>query len=104
MRDRASDIKSGKNTVVVKIGSKLAKYYHYFLLFVSFLSALLYTLMNYKSPVQLIFVIAYVPIFKHVIEVYKNNTPKLLDPELKKLAVSTFVFSILFGLGLLLTQ
>jgi 1,4-dihydroxy-2-naphthoate octaprenyltransferase len=102
MRDRASDIKSGKNTVVVKIGGKLAKYYHYYLLGISFSFALLYVLIDYKSPLQFLFIIAYIPIVKHIIMVYNNNVPKSLDPELKKLAISTFLFSILFGLGLLL--
>ena len=104
MRDRASDIKSGKNTIVVKIGSKTAKYYHYSLLGISFLFALLYTVIAYKSPVQFIFVIAHVPIIKHIVVVYKNKTPRLLDPELKKLAISTFLFAVLFGFGLLLSQ
>ena len=104
MRDRASDIKSGKNTIVVKIGSKFAKYYHYCLLGVSFLFALLYVILNHKSPVQYLFTIAYIPIIKHLVIVFNNKIPKLLDPELKKLAISTFLFSILFGLGLLLAQ
>jgi 1,4-dihydroxy-2-naphthoate octaprenyltransferase len=102
MRDRASDIKSGKNTIVVKIGSKFAKYYHYCLLGVSFLFALLYVILNYKSPVQYLFTIAYMPIIKHLVIVFNNKIPKLLDPELKKLALSTFLFSLLFGLGLIL--
>lgn len=102
MRDRESDIKSGKNTLVVKIGVEFAKYYHYYLLISSFLFALSYTMVNYKSPIQFIFLIAFIPIGKHFYTVYTNRIPKLLDPELKKLAISTFLFSILFGLGLVL--
>lgn len=104
MRDRASDMKSGKNTVVVKIGSRLAKYYHYYLLGISLLFAVFYVLMDYKSPVQFLFIIAYIPIVKHIIVVYNNEIPRMLDPELKKLAISTFLFAVLFGLGLLLAQ
>lgn len=103
LRDRASDIKSGKNTLIVKIGTKLGKYYHYYLLVTSLLVTLLYTILQYKSPYQLLFLIAYIPIFKHFQVVYQNRYPKLLDPELKKLALSTFLFSILFGIGLLLS-
>ncbi len=103
MRDRASDIKSGKNTLVVKIGVDFAKFYHYYLLIASFLFTLLYTMLKYKSPVQFIFLIAFVPIAKHFYVVYSNRIPKLLDPELKKLALSTFLFAILFGLGLILS-
>lgn len=104
MRDRASDIKSGKKTLVVQLGAENAKYYHYFLLIASFLSASCYMLLTYKSPVQFLFMIAYVPIAIHFSVVYKNKIPKELDAELKKLAISTFIFSILFGIGLLLSQ
>jgi 1,4-dihydroxy-2-naphthoate octaprenyltransferase len=102
MRDRESDLKSGKKTLVVKIGSEFAKYYHYYLLIASFLFALLYIIIYYKSPFQFLFVIAYIPIMKHFMVVYNNKVPRLLDLELKKLALSTFLFSILFGLGLIL--
>lgn len=100
MRDRESDLKSGKNTLVVKIGIEFAKYYHYYLLIASFLFALLYTMIHFNSFYQFIFVAAYLPIAKHLLVVYKNEKPRLLDPELKKLAISTFLFSVLFGLGL----
>lgn len=102
MRDRESDIKSGKNTLVVKIGIEFAKYYHYYLLIASFLFALLYTMIHFNSFYQFIFVAAYLPIANHLLVVYKNEKPRLLDPELKKLAISTFIFSVLFGLGLVL--
>jgi len=100
LRDRASDIKSGKNTLVVKMGGTFGKNYHYYLLIFSFLFALLYTIIHYKSPYQLVFCIAYLPILKHFMVVYKCDNLQLLDPELKKLALSTFLFAILFGLGL----
>ena len=99
MRDRASDKKSGKNTIVVKIGEEFAKYYHYYLLIGAFLTALLYTSINFSSVKEFLFVIAFVPVFKDMLFVYKNNNPKDLDPELKKLALSTFLFAVLFALG-----
>ncbi|MGV8945215.1 MAG: 1,4-dihydroxy-2-naphthoate polyprenyltransferase [Lutibacter sp.] len=104
MRDSVSDAKSGKNTIVVKIGVKFAKYYHYYLLIASFLFALLYTLIYYKSWYQLLFLLAYIPIGKHFLVVYRNKRPILLDPELKKLALSTFLFALLFGLGVFLAM
>ncbi len=102
MRDRESDLKAGKNTLVVKIGAKFAKYYHYYILIASFLCSLLYTSIHFSSPWQLILLIAYIPIAKHFYVVYKNVYPQLLDPELKKLAFSTFLFALLFGLGLII--
>lgn len=102
MRDQESDKKSGKNTIVVKIGNEFARYYHYYLLVGSFLFALLYTAINYRSVYQFLFVLAYIPIGRHLLTVYLNKDPKGLDPELKKLALSTFFFAILFGIGLVL--
>lgn len=102
MRDRASDILSHKNTLVVKLGAIAAKKYHYALLIISLVLAILFTLLTYKSPLQFLFLIAFVPVTKHFFTVLKNNEAKELDPELKKLALSTFLFSLLFGLGQIL--
>jgi 1,4-dihydroxy-2-naphthoate octaprenyltransferase len=99
MRDRESDEKSNKRTLVVKIGDEFAKYYHYYLLIAAFLLALSYVMMHFRSLVQFLFLIAFIPVFSHLHRVYLNTDPKKLDPELKKLALSTFLFSILFGLG-----
>ena len=101
MRDRESDQRSGKNTLVVKIGPEFAKYYHYYLLLSAFLFALLYNVMQYRSPYQFLFVLAFLPIFKHLLVVYRSADPKNLDPELKKLALGTFLFALLFGIGLI---
>ncbi|WP_139958108.1 1,4-dihydroxy-2-naphthoate octaprenyltransferase [Flavicella sediminum] len=102
MRDRASDILSNKNTLVVKLGAVAAKKYHYALLIFSFGVAILYTVLKFQSPYQFLFLVAYLPIAKHFFVVLHTKEAKDLDPELKKLALSTFLFSILFGLGLLL--
>jgi 1,4-dihydroxy-2-naphthoate octaprenyltransferase len=99
MRDRESDLKTGKNTLVVKIGSEFAKYYHYYILIFSFLCVLLYTAIHFSSPFEFLFLLAYIPITRHFYVVYTNKNPQLLDPELKKLALSTFLFAILFGIG-----
>ena len=102
MRDRISDEKANKRTLVVKMGDEFAKYYHYYLLVAAFLLATLYSTFHFKSYWQFLFIIAFIPIAKHLFTVYNNKEPKLLDPELKKLALSTFLFAILFGIGQIL--
>lgn len=99
MRDRENDAKVGKNTLVVKIGAEFAKYYHYYLIASSFLLALLYVVLQYQNPLQFLFVLAYLPLIKHILFVNKNTDDAKLDGELKKVALSTFLFAILFGIG-----
>jgi len=99
MRDRESDLKSNKRTFVVKIGIEMAKYYHYYLLVASFLFSLIFSTITFKSPYQFLFLFAFIPIGKHFVTVFNNGNSKYLDPELKKLALSTFLFSILFLIG-----
>ena len=107
MRDEASDKKSNKNTIVVKIGGKNAKKYHYFLI-VSAMAlilvfGILFDIYRDSDPFHFnfdmyFFLVAYIPLTQHIIRVHKNQDPKLLDPELKKLALSTFALSVLLAM------
>ena len=99
MRDYQNDKKSKKNTIVVKIGLKAAKRYHYILLLLSFISALSYVVITFTKTVQFIFLLAYIPLVIHALFVYNNKEELRLDAELKKVALSTFLFSVLLGLG-----
>tara|TARA_R110002073_G_scaffold15953_2_gene62075 strand:- start:4706 stop:5599 length:894 start_codon:yes stop_codon:yes gene_type:complete len=99
MRDRKNDQKVGKNTIVVKIGGEFAKYYHYYLVGASLLFALGYTTINYTKPIQFLFLIAFIPLLRHLVFVSKNREEALLDGQLKIVALSTFLFGILFGIG-----
>ncbi|MCL6460642.1 MAG: 1,4-dihydroxy-2-naphthoate octaprenyltransferase [Flavobacterium micromati] len=98
MRDEASDRKSNKNTIVVKIGGAKAKKYHYFLIISAMVLIVLFAVLSDFNFDQYLFLLAYIPLTKHLITVSKNQEPRLLDPELKKLAVSTFALSILLAL------
>jgi 1,4-dihydroxy-2-naphthoate octaprenyltransferase len=102
LRDQEEDTKNTKNTLVVKLGSLKAKKYHYFLIFGAFISALLFVFLNDVSPLKLLFLVAFIPLIKNIITVSKNKIPAALDSELKKVALSTFLFAILFGLGQIL--
>jgi 1,4-dihydroxy-2-naphthoate octaprenyltransferase len=102
MRDIENDTRSGKRTLVVYIGSKAAKYYHMALITLSIIFSLVYTIVKFDSIFQLLFILT-CPLFAlNVIVVMKNTDPGELNRELKKLAFSTFVFSITFGIGLIL--
>jgi 1,4-dihydroxy-2-naphthoate octaprenyltransferase len=101
MRDEESDRKAGKNTIVVKMGGENAKKYHFSLVISAMVLVLLFAYLNNFHFDQYIFVVAFFPLISHLKTVYKNKNPKLLDPELKKLAISTFILSILLSLSLI---
>jgi 1,4-dihydroxy-2-naphthoate octaprenyltransferase len=98
MRDEASDRKSNKNTIVVKIGGAKAKKYHYFLIITAMVLVVVFAVIDNFHFDQYLFLLAYIPLTKHLITVYKNQDPRALDPELKKLALSTFALSVLLAL------
>lgn len=98
MRDEASDRKSNKNTMVVQMGGAKAKKYHYFLVISAMVLVLVFAILSEYRFDQYLFVLAYIPLIKHLKTVQANQNPKELDPELKKLALSTFALSLLLAL------
>lgn len=101
MRDEASDRKSNKNTLVVKMGAANAKVYHYFLVISAMFLVLEFSYFKDFNIDQYIYVLAYIPLITHLVTVYKNKNPKELDPELKKVALSTFALSVLLSLSMI---
>lgn len=95
LRDVTSDKMAGKNTVVVKMGFERGKQYHALLLILSFLCMCAFIFADFINYIQLVPLVAYVPIFIHLGFVRKISMPQRLDPELKKLALSTFLLAIL---------
>lgn len=98
MRDIENDAAADKNTLVVKLGIQKAKSYHAFLLIFGMLSAIVFTVLNYREPLQFIYLIAFIPFILNLKTVFKNKESRLLDSELKKVALSTFLFAILFSI------
>jgi 1,4-dihydroxy-2-naphthoate octaprenyltransferase len=101
MRDEVSDKKANKNTIVVKIGGENAKKYHYFLVIAAMLLIVVFAVMSDFKFDQYLFLLAYIPLTQHLITVYKNKEARALDPELKKLALSTFLLSVLLALSMI---
>ena len=102
MRDVVNDKLSGKNTIVVKMGFENAKSLHLVILTISFVSALLYLIhLNIALDGQgykwlYISLVTFIPIVFHAKKVRNVFNPNLLDPELKKVALSTFFFAFTF--------
>lgn len=101
IRDIDSDRSAGKFSIPVRIGREKAIWYHWFLLFVGVTAAVLYTILNYKSPQQLIFLLVLPLIVKNGLAIERKPSDEL-DPYLKQMALTTLLFVLLFGLGIVL--
>jgi 1,4-dihydroxy-2-naphthoate octaprenyltransferase len=99
LRDREEDKANNKNTLVVKLGTVKAKKYHSTLIIGALLAAVAYTIVNFSSIYEFIFLVAFIPLVKNMVTVSNNTIPAALDGELKKVALSTFLFAILFSIG-----
>ncbi len=102
MRDRVNDKESGKNTLVVIMGIEKARWYHLFLLLGSVVTGLTYMIINYHSPFQMLFLLTIPLLWINVVVVFRNTIPEELDPYLKKLAIASLLFSLTFGIGLII--
>lgn len=99
MRDREADARVGKNTLAVILGVKGAERYHLGLFCTAFLCWLIYILIRATSALDYLSLLAFLPLFRHIAVVKKVKSHVLLDPELKKVALSTFLLSVLFFLS-----
>lgn len=99
MRDIENDRVAGKNTLVVKMGLEKAKKYHFILIFLAlilfvFFSGMISVKMYIYLPIILVLAM-------HLKTVKKSKKYEDFDPELKKVALSTFALSILFAASIL---
>lgn len=100
IRDIESDRKAGKHSIPVRIGVKKAKIYHVLLLLTGFGAATLFSLMEFRNIQQFLFLITLPLFLVNGIKVFKLPQTAL-DPYLRQMAVSTLVFVLLFGIGII---
>ena len=102
MRDAEADKRVDKITLAVKLGKRGAKNYHYFLIIGAMFTASLWTILYYVEPYNLLVFISFIPLITHLKKIQKADTPNDFDSQLKVLALTTFLFSILLGIWYLL--
>ena len=96
MRDRESDAKVGKNTLAVHLGKAGALRYHNILLGAGVFSWLAYLWFSHSSPFLYASALGFLPLAFHFIKVRKTEDHRLLDPQLKVVALSTFLLAVLY--------
>ena len=102
MRDLEPDAKVGKITMAVKLGLNKAKKYHYALIIGAMSITVLFLILYYVEPYNFLCFIAFIPLVLHLKKIKIAKQPNDFDSQLKVLALSTFLFSILLGIGYIL--
>ncbi|WP_317126915.1 1,4-dihydroxy-2-naphthoate octaprenyltransferase [Brumimicrobium aurantiacum] len=95
MRDHENDKAVNKITLVVSMGFNTAKIYHTLLIIGSFVGFVISFWLN-EWWFSMLSLLPFVLLIKHLATVWQTKIPQSLDPELKKVALSTFFISILF--------
>lgn len=99
IRDIHSDRQAGKRSIPVRVGPQKARLYHWGLLAGAVVMALLYAILEYRSPWQFLFLLALPLLVRHGTAVARTHDPRKLNPMLKQLSLITLFFIIAFGIG-----
>ena len=100
-RDIENDRNSGKITIPVRIGAQNARFYHLSLILGGWIVALIFTLNHFYSLWQFIYWITFPFFMLDLHQIFRIRNEKELDPFLKRLALSTLTFTLLFCIGLI---
>ncbi len=100
IRDIESDRLAGKKSIPVRIGRKAAVGYNWFLLIAGNFSVVIFSALVGTWGGLLAWIA--LPVMVHVgIGVQKGQDSKAIDPYLKKMALATLLWVMMFGAGLL---
>ena len=95
MRDQVNDKSSNKITLVVKLGKSKAKVYHFFLVLLAIISAVFF--LQELNTFRYLFLIPFCILTLHLQKVNNTQEEKDFDPELKKVALTTFLIAIMYA-------
>lgn len=100
IRDIKADTKAGKKSIPVRVGRKTAIIYNWALIIGGNLSLVLFAVIN--QSYGCLIALAVLPIMAKVGKSVASKTEaRDLDPNLKKMAISTLLWVLVFGIGIL---
>jgi 1,4-dihydroxy-2-naphthoate polyprenyltransferase len=102
-RDIENDRNSGKITIPVRMGARNSRIYHSFLITGGWVVAVIYTTMHFQSYRQLIYLVTLPMFVVDLVTIFRIRNEKELDPFLKRLALSTLAFTLLFCIGFIIS-
>ena len=117
IRDIENDTKMKKKTIPTRIGFKLSKYYHNFLITLPIILTIYwanqFSIFDYATHERdmtnenfvisynnFLIIVALIPLVFHLAKVYFTKVPMQFKPLLKQLALSIFLYSILIAIFL----
>ena len=106
LRDHESDALAGKNTTVVRLGFRCGKIYHVVLLALGWGALGMFFLGPWNEGVwrgTLWYGLIALVHARHAVDVWRCDTPKDLDPELKRVALSSFLVALFMFMDQTLT-
>ena len=103
MRDIENDKKSGKKTLPVRMGARKSRMYHLFLTAGGWTFSIVFTFSNLQSLWQWVYLVTFPVFLMDLIRIVQIKKDQELDPFLKRLALSTLAFTLLFVTGLIVT-
>ncbi|WP_026313265.1 1,4-dihydroxy-2-naphthoate polyprenyltransferase [Actinobacillus capsulatus] len=102
LRDINQDKQSGKNTLIVRIGSQNGRIYHVTLLVLAVVSYLIFAISEFQHWYSFLFLLAVPLLAKHGLFVYRHKDPIELRPILGQMAGLALITNLLFSLGIFL--
>ena len=97
MRDRDNDKQFGKVTIAVRLGARYVMFYHLFLITMPVIMTAVYGFIYDAVSIVVLSIMMLIPVTLHLKIVFQNKSENLLDLELKKIALLTFSYAILFS-------
>jgi 1,4-dihydroxy-2-naphthoate octaprenyltransferase len=101
IRDIDSDRATGKNSIPVRLGRENAILYHWLILIAGMSCVTIYTFSHFSGYTSLIFLLSFPLFIRNGLAISRLKKASELDPYLKQMALSTLLFVILFGLGVI---
>ena len=101
IRDIESDEKAGKKSIPVRIGRKMAVSYNWALLGIGYIALMAFALFS-QQYLSLLASLSGILMLKVGFGVQNAQSSETTDPYLKKMAISTLLWTLLFGIGLMI--
>lgn len=101
IRDIESDEKAGKKSIPVRIGRKMAVSYNWALLGIGYIALMAFALFS-QQYLSLLASLSGILMLKVGFGVQNAQSSETTDPYLKRMAISTLLWTLLFGIGLMI--